>query len=106
VAPRSYLLAPLSASGSGASELSCGEIGAVKSASGAGVSYSFVNDSSVDVPVEMISSSGGLEPAATIEPGGVFGTTAAVGSYWVVENSSGGCLGVFEVEGGGQVTVR
>jgi len=104
--PKRTSTAPLSASGSGASELSCGEIGAVKSASGAGVSYSFVNDSSVDVPVEVISSSGGLEPAATIEPGGVFGTTASVGSYWVVENSSGGCLGVFEIESGGQVTVR
>ena len=104
--PKRTSTAPLSASGSGASELSCGEIGSVKSASGAGVGYSFVNDSSVDVPVEMISSGGGLEPAATIEPGGVFGTTASVGSYWVVENSSGGCLGVFEIQSGGQVTVR
>ncbi len=27
-------------------------------------------------------------------------------SYWVVENSGGGCLAVVEVEGGGQATVR
>jgi serine/threonine protein kinase len=95
----------LSASGSGASQQSCGDIGSVKSSDGAAVSYTFVNRSSVDVQVAAIDSSGAVEGQATIEPGGEFGTSASVGSYWVVENSGGGCVAVFEIEGGGQVTV-
>jgi eukaryotic-like serine/threonine-protein kinase len=95
----------LSVSGSGASQQSCGEIGSVKSSDGATVSYTFVNHSSVDIQVAAIDSSGAVEVQATIEPGGESGASASVGSYWVVENSGGGCLAVFEIEGAGQATV-
>jgi serine/threonine protein kinase len=98
--------APLTVSVSGGSELSCGEIGSVKSSAGASVSYAFANNSSGDVQIAMIDASGAVVPQATIEPGGVSGASASVGSYWVVENSGGGCLAVVEVEGGGQATVR
>ena len=70
------------------------------------MSYAFANNSSGDVQIAMIDTSGAVVPQATIEPGGVSGASASVGSYWVVENSGGGCLAVVEVEGGGQATVR
>ena len=53
----------------------------------------------------MIDSSGALEWQATVNPGAVFGTAASVGQYWVVENSSGGCLTVLDLAGGGQAVV-
>jgi hypothetical protein len=92
-----------SLSASGASELSCGA--AVESSSGASVTFSFVDRSSSDVGVAEIDASGNAEAYGTITPGGTLTVGTNVGAYWMVENSGGGCLGKFGVNGGGEVIV-
>ena len=42
---------------------------------------------------------------ATMVPGAVLTVGTAVGDYWVVENSGGGCLAVFDIQGSGRVVV-
>jgi hypothetical protein len=92
-------------SASGASEASCGDVGAVQSSAGASVQFNFVNNSSSTVVIDEISSSGGLVNDATLSHGQQFPTPTYVGVYFVVEKS-GGCLAVFRVTGSGQVTIN
>jgi hypothetical protein len=58
------------------------------------------------VQIAEIDTSGGEEVYATMGPGLVYTPPTYTGVYWVVENSGGGCLAVFEIDGGGQVTVN
>jgi eukaryotic-like serine/threonine-protein kinase len=105
---RTHTTAPktLTFSVSGASEGSCGEVGSVQSSDGSAVSFNFSDQSSVQVEIAAISTSGAVQWEATLGPGLVYGAPTSVGAYWVVENSGGGCLAVFKVDGGGQVTVN
>ena len=103
--PKPTQPATLSVSVSGGSEDSCGEIGAVRSASGASVAFSFVDHSSANVQIAEINAGGAVIPEATIAPGGVYTAGTNVGAYWVVENSGGGCLAVVGVDGGGEAVV-
>jgi hypothetical protein len=77
----------------------------VQSTSGASVSYTFANNSSGTVQVDEISTSGGLIPDSTLSPGDQFADSTYVGVYFVVYKSGGGCLAVFRITGGGQVTI-
>jgi hypothetical protein len=84
---------------------SCGAIGSLRSSSGASVEHSFINNSSSSVEIAVITSSGALSGQGTIGPGAQTGTAANVGQYWVVENSSGGCLAVLDIDDGGQAVI-
>ena len=90
---------------SGASEVSCGVVGYVRSSAGASVNFSFINNSRGTVVVDEIGTNGALYSDATLSPGHQFSGAAYVGLYYVLEKSSGGCLAVFHVTGSGQVTV-
>ncbi len=90
---------------SGASEGSCGDVSSLQSSAGKSVGYEFVNNSSGTVVINEVGSSGGLINDATLSPGLSYPGDAYVGLYYVVENSGGGCLAVFHVTGGGQVTI-
>jgi hypothetical protein len=70
------------------------------------VTYNFANNSSADVDVAVINASGAVVGEGGVAPNLVSGFSAGVGEYWVVENSSGGCLAVLEIDGGGQATVN
>jgi hypothetical protein len=91
---------------SGASQLSCGAESSLQSASGASVQFSFVDDTSGNLQLAAISSSGAVVNSATLAPGVSFQTGTNVGAYWVIENSGGGCLVIYKIDGGGQVTIQ
>ncbi|MGH3256035.1 MAG: protein kinase domain-containing protein [Streptosporangiaceae bacterium] len=97
--------ATYSFSASGASEVSCGDVGSVQSSDGASVQFGFNNNSKGTVVVEGISTSGALVYDATLSPGGQYAIGTNVGAYLVVDKSGGGCLAVFHVNGSGQVTI-
>jgi eukaryotic-like serine/threonine-protein kinase len=97
--------ATYSFSASGASEESCAGVDSLQSSTGASVDFDFVNKSSGTVLIDEVSSSGGLINDATLSPGLSYLANSYVGLYYVVENSGGGCLAVFKVTGGGQVTI-
>jgi hypothetical protein len=97
--------AALSVSVSGGSELSCGSVGSLRSSSGASVQFGFVDHSSSDIQIAYVDSSGALVNEATLVAGSSGGYTTAVGDYWVIENSGGGCLAVIGINGGGQAVV-
>jgi eukaryotic-like serine/threonine-protein kinase len=97
--------AALSVSASGGSVLSCGEEGSVHPSQGASVEFSFADQSSAGVQIAEIENGGGVAGVATLAPGGIYTAGTSVRSYWVVENSGGGCLAVVGVDGSGQATV-
>jgi hypothetical protein len=70
------------------------------------VTYNFANNSSADIDVAVINASGAVVGEGAVGPNLVSGFSAGVGEYWVVENASGGCLGVLEIGGGGTATVN
>jgi eukaryotic-like serine/threonine-protein kinase len=90
---------------SGASEESCGALSGVSPAPGDSVSFTFTDNSSADVSIYEVGSGGSLSAMATIGEGNVYTATTAVGDYWMIGRSSGGCLAVFEIDGGGTVTI-
>jgi predicted Ser/Thr protein kinase len=95
----------LSVSVSGGSEESCGVVGSVHSSAGASVEYGFSDNSSADIAVAVIDASGNVQQEVTLGPGGNYTAGTSVGTYWVVENSGGGCLAVVDVGGSGRATV-
>jgi eukaryotic-like serine/threonine-protein kinase len=104
-APKRTAAAPLGFRVDGASADSCGDAGGLSSASGgASVSFGFTDDSSVSVSVYQIGTDGSQEYFATLAPGGELQVSATVGSYWMI-SSPGGCLGILDIAGGGQVTI-
>jgi hypothetical protein len=93
-------------SAAGASSVSCSQFGNVGSTSGGSrVSFSFVNDSSADVQLWYLSGSGAPVSEGPIPPGQTFAPAVATEQDWAVGNSASGCLGIFAITGGGEVTV-
>jgi hypothetical protein len=92
-------------SASGASVVSCGDIGVVGSSHGAAVQFTFANNSSGTVQIDEVTTSGSLISDATLSPGALFGVATYAGVYYVVGKSDGGCLAVFHLTGSGKVTI-
>jgi eukaryotic-like serine/threonine-protein kinase len=91
---------------SGADSAGCSVYGSVGSVSGgSSAGYSFTNDSGTDIQVWYITTSASGELEGTVTPGNSFGLSAKTGQDWMVANSGGGCLDIFTITGGGQVTV-
>jgi eukaryotic-like serine/threonine-protein kinase len=91
---------------SGASEDSCGGLSGLSSSAGSAVSFTFTDNSSTSVSIYEVGSGGSLSYQASIDDGGEYQVSTAVGDYWMIGNSSGSCLGVFGVDGSGSVTVN
>ena len=90
---------------SGAAPVSCTDLGSVWSQPGGStVSYSFVNSSAADMQVWYLAQNGDVQKG-TVAPGNTFGPAVATFQVWMVTNSAGGCLGIFNITGGGAVTV-
>lgn len=68
------------------------------------MSYSFVNSSAADMQVWYLAQNGDVQKG-TVAPGNTFGPAVATFQVWMVTNSAGGCLGIFNITGGGAVTV-
>ncbi len=100
-----HAAATYSFSVSGASEYSCADEGSLQSSTGASVQFGFVDNSSNNLSVYEIGSNGALDFAAGLASGASYQVVTNVGAYFVVENSGGGCLAIFGIDGAGQVVV-
>jgi eukaryotic-like serine/threonine-protein kinase len=91
---------------SGADSAGCATYGSIGSVSGgSSVGYSFTNDSGADMQVWYITTSASGELEGTVTPGNSFARSVKTGQDWMVANSSGGCMDIFTITSGGQVTV-
>jgi hypothetical protein len=72
---------------------------------GTGVTFSFVNRSSADVEIYYLEPNDSAAPEDTIGAGGQFSPSTTTDTEWMVGNASGGCLGIFQIDGGGAVSV-
>lgn len=81
------------------------DVGSVSSSDGAPVQFAFTDNGSAQVRIASIDANGVLTPRADIDQGGALTFSTNVGDYWVVEKPAGGCLAVFEIDGGGRVVV-
>jgi hypothetical protein len=90
----------------GVTEESCAAEGSFKSAAYSGdVEVVFINNSSANLRLATISTSGAVQYADPIDPGETIQIGTSLDVYWVVENSGGGCLAVFMVYAQSQVTI-
>jgi len=89
---------------SGASSDGCAAYGSVESKSGgAAASYTFRNDSSADIQVWFLTSSGAGDLESTVAPGNPYTASASVGQDWMVANSGGGCMGIYTISSSGEI---
>jgi hypothetical protein len=88
----------------GVDEINCDRYGSIGSASGGStVAFSFVNDSTAGIQVWYLASSGTGSLAASVSPGQPFSPSVATGQDWMVANSDGGCMEIFDITASGQV---
>jgi hypothetical protein len=92
---------------SGVRFYSCGNYGSVDSIpGGTAVSFTFQNNSSADIEVYYLTQSGGQGPGAAVAPGSSYAPpSAAADQAWIVQNAGGDCLGIFQLDSGGSVSV-
>ncbi len=88
---------------SGASSYGCS--GPEPSASNGGVQFTFENESNASISIGAYSSSSAYEGEGSVAAHSSATFTAQMGSYWQVNNSSGSCLGEFNIYSSGSVTV-
>jgi eukaryotic-like serine/threonine-protein kinase len=94
------------AGASGATALPCSDIGGTGSVpGGTAVTFSFVNHSSADVEIYYLEQNYTAEPEDTIGAGGQFNPSTTTDTEWLVDNASGGCLGIYQIDSDGAVSV-
>jgi hypothetical protein len=71
------------------------------------VSFSFVNNSSANVKIYYLAPSPNYtaELYDTISAGHSYSPGPATDTEWMVATASGGCLGIYEIDGSGEVSV-
>jgi hypothetical protein len=93
-------------SASGASQDSCSDVGVIHSvASTAEVPFSFVNNSAATVDIIWLNFAGGRVLYAVLSPGTSYRVNTYVGHDWLIAGSGGGCLGVFGIDGSGDIVI-
>jgi serine/threonine protein kinase len=93
-------------SASGASQDSCSDEGVIHSvASTAEVPFSFVNNSAATVDIIWLNFAGSRVLYAVLSPGTSYRVNTYVGHDWLIAGSGGGCLGVFGIDGSGDILI-
>jgi hypothetical protein len=91
----------------GASRYSCSGEGSIRSASSTSeVLITFVNDTTADLKIIWLSFSGSSELYVTLPPGSEAGQLTYKGHYWLIASSAGKCLGIFGINGPGQIAAK
>jgi eukaryotic-like serine/threonine-protein kinase len=95
-----------SISASGASQDSCSDEGVIHSvASTAEVPFTFVNDSATTVDIIWLNFAGSRVLYAVLSPDTSYRVNTYVGHDWLIAGSGGGCLGVFGIDGSGDIVI-
>jgi eukaryotic-like serine/threonine-protein kinase len=95
-----------SISASGASQDSCSDEGVIHSvASTAEVPFRFVNNSAATVDIIWLNFAGSRVLYAVLSPGTSYRVNTYVGHDWLIAGSGGGCLGVFGIDGSGDIVI-
>jgi eukaryotic-like serine/threonine-protein kinase len=93
-------------SASGASQDSCSDEGVIHSvASTAEVPFTFVNNSATTVDIIWLNFAGSRVLYAVLSPGTSYRVNTYVGHDWLIAGSGGGCLGVFGIDGSGDIVI-
>jgi hypothetical protein len=88
----------------GATQYSCSSYGSVRSASSTSkVMFTFINNSSTEVSIIWLNFSGNTKLYDTLPPGYEDNQPTYIGHYWLIASSAGGCLGIFGINGSGQI---
>jgi hypothetical protein len=91
---------------SGATAVPCSDIGGTGSVpGGTAATFSFVNHSSADLEIYYLEQDYSAVPEATISAGGQFSPSTTTDTEWMVHNASGGCLGIYQIDSDGAVSV-
>jgi serine/threonine protein kinase len=91
---------------SGATVLACSDEGGTGSVpGGSAVTFSFLNHSSANVQIYYLQKDFAATLESTIGAGGQFSPGTTTDSEWMVANASGNCLGIYQIDGGGAVSV-
>ncbi len=94
------------AGASGVTAFSCSNLGGTGSIpGGSSVAFSFINDSSSSVQIDYLASNDTVEPYDTIPAGGRYSPGPATDSEWMVATAGGSCLGIYEIDGSGSISV-
>jgi hypothetical protein len=89
----------------GASQQSCSAEGTVSSSStGLEVRFFFQNETAETLQIIWINYTGSPETYDSLPPGGAYSVNTFVGNLWVIGDASSSCLGLFDIEGSGQIT--
>jgi eukaryotic-like serine/threonine-protein kinase len=95
-----------SISASGASQDSCSDEGVIHSvASTAEVPFTFVNDSATTVDIIWLNFAGSRVLYAVLSPDTSYRVDTYVGHDWLIAGSGGGCVGVFDIDGSGDIVI-
>jgi len=91
---------------SGATFESCSNQGAIGTTPGGrAVSFTFINNSAADVPIDFITASDDPELYYTIPPDGRYTPSAKTDQAWQVDYAGGGCMGIYVINSNGEVSV-
>jgi eukaryotic-like serine/threonine-protein kinase len=90
---------------SGASRISCADIGSVRSSDVSSAQLVVNDNSSVTVQVESVGTDGSVSGYATVEPGGQLTISTSTGDYWVIASAGGSCLTLLDITGNSQVNI-
>jgi len=95
---------PLTANLIGAAEYPCSDEGIVHSvAGGPGVPFSFTNNSSESLQLIWLTYSGSRLQYDTLRPGDTYNVNTYIGNVWMIADLQSSCLGIYFVQGNGQV---
>jgi serine/threonine protein kinase len=88
----------------GASWYSCSDEGSIHSVpSTAGQLFTFVNNSSATLQIIWLNFGGSRQLYDVLSPGQSYNVDTYVGHDWVIASSTGSCLGIFGINGSGQI---
>jgi hypothetical protein len=90
----------------GASELSCSDQSTIRSvASYSEVKFTFINKSTQTLQIIWITFTGGRDTYNTLAPGTSYVQYTYIQHAWLIADSASSCLGIFRINGPGQLVV-
>lgn len=105
VPPTTAAPAPSDFSPVGASTFPCSDESSLRSTGGgAQVPFSFVNNSQESLQIIWLNYSGSRVTYDILPPGRTYRINTYVGEVWIIADSSASCLGIFSIDGPGNIS--
>ena len=91
----------------GASQYPCSSEGTIHSTGGGQeVSFAFTNNTSESLQIIWLDGNGNRQTYDTLSPGGTYNVNTYVNQAWMVADPSSSCLGIFGINGSGQLSLQ